>query len=162
MSEPIYDVKTFEPWNAVGYLIGHTRRAMLEELDRELAPLDLTAAQYIVISALSRAGNGATAAEFCKKMVYDPGAMTRLLDRLEQKGFVQRTRLPGDRRRVTLELTAEGAAAFPKMTAAVVRVLNHFLRDFDKNEVRQLEGFLRRMMANGASETEELVGSEHG
>jgi MarR family transcriptional regulator, multiple antibiotic resistance protein MarR len=148
MSAPIYDAETFEPWNGVGYLIGNTRRALLEELDRELAPLDFTAAQYIVISGLARQ-RGATAAEFCKGMVYDPGAMTRLLDRLEQKGFISRTRLPGDRRRVTLELTAEGRAAYPKITAAVVRVQNKFLQGFSKSEVHELEGFLRRMLANG-------------
>lgn len=156
----IYDAKTFEPWNALGFLIGHTRRAMLEEIDRELAPLDLTAAQYIIISALSRAET-ATAAEFCRGMVYDPGAMTRLLDRLELKGFVRRLRLPGDRRRITLELTDEGKALCPKMNSIVVRVLNRFLAGFSKKEVRELEEYLRRILANAklSSAIEEMEGN---
>jgi DNA-binding MarR family transcriptional regulator len=147
----IYDAKTFEPWNALGFLIGHTRRALLEEIDRGLAPLDLTAAQYIIISALAHAQT-ATAAEFCKGMVYDPGAMTRLLDRLELKGFIRRMRLPGDRRRVTLELTDEGKALCPKMNMVVVRVLNRFLDGFSKKEVRELEDFLRRILTNAKVE----------
>jgi DNA-binding MarR family transcriptional regulator len=150
MSE-IYDAKSFEPWNGLGFLIGHTRRAMLEELDRQLAPLDLTAAQYIIISVLARK-QGATAADFCKGLVYDPGAMTRLLDRLEQKGFVKRTRLPGDRRRVTLELTPEGKALCPKINSVVVGVLNRFLAGFSKKEAQELEGYLRRILVNAKDE----------
>jgi MarR family transcriptional regulator, multiple antibiotic resistance protein MarR len=155
----IYDAKTFEPRTALGYLIGHTRKAMLEEIDRELAPLDLTAAQYIIISALAHAQT-ATAADLCNGMVYDPGAMTRLLDRLELKGFVRRLRLPGDRRRVTLELTEEGKALCPRMNSVVVRVLNRFLTGFSKKEVRELEEFLRRILANSKTEMQKDKGKE--
>lgn len=160
MSEQIYDLKNYEPWKSIGYLIGHTRKALLEEMDRELAPLDVTGAQFIIISQLAR-GRATTAAEFCKGMVYDPGAMTRLLDRLEQKGLVNRSRLPGDRRRVTLELTDAGKALCPKMNAIVVRVLNHFLTGFSKSEVRELEGFLHRMLANANQESRLSAVSDH-
>jgi DNA-binding MarR family transcriptional regulator len=37
-------------------------------------------------------------------------ATTALIDRLERKGFVQRVRDPGDRRRVLVEMTEEGQA----------------------------------------------------
>jgi DNA-binding MarR family transcriptional regulator len=156
----IYDVKTFEPKNAIGYLIGHTRKALLEEIDRELAPLDLTAAQYIILSSLNHL-QIATAADLCSGMIYDPGAMTRLIDRLELKGFVRRQRQPGDRRRVNLELTDEGKALYPRMNAVVVRVLNRFLAGFTKKEVRELEQFLRRILTNAKLELPaELEGSQ--
>jgi DNA-binding MarR family transcriptional regulator len=148
----IYDPKTFEPRNALGYLVGHTRKVLLDELDRELAALELTTAQYVVISALARS-HAATASEFCKGMVYDPGAMTRLLDRLEQKGFVRRARLPGDRRRVTLELTPEGKAIYPKTIPVVVRAFNRLLKGFSKSEVRELEGFLKRILVNAGDKS---------
>jgi DNA-binding MarR family transcriptional regulator len=37
-------------------------------------------------------------------------ATTSLIDRLERKGYVRRVRDPGDRRRVLVEMTADGAA----------------------------------------------------
>jgi DNA-binding MarR family transcriptional regulator len=160
MPEQIYDVKTYDPWGSIGYLIGHTRKALLEEMDRQLAPLDVTGAQFIILSQLARA-RAATAADFCKGMLYDPGAMTRLLDRLEQKGLIRRSRLPGDRRRVTLELTDAGKALCPKMNAIVVRVLNHFLTGFSKAEVRELDGFLRRMLGNANQESRVPTMSSH-
>lgn len=81
-------------------------------------------------------------------MCYDPGAMTRMLDRLERKGFLQRTRVPGDRRTVQLELTASGKALRPKIAAALARVLNRLLTGFSKSEVQLLQDLLNRMQDN--------------
>jgi len=74
--------------------------------------------------------------------------MTRMIDRLEQKGLIQRTDHPDDRRRVGLELTAEGKTVYPKLKAAAMSVQNRFLRGFTKSDVRQLEILLQRMLAN--------------
>ena len=50
---------------------------------------------------------GLTAGELAVAVGLSPGAVTTVLDRLENRGFVKRTRDPADRRRVTLELTPE-------------------------------------------------------
>jgi DNA-binding MarR family transcriptional regulator len=84
----------------------------------------------------------------CKILIYDPGAMTRLLDRLEKKGVLRRVRAKGDRRTVRLELTAEGKRLYPRILEALVDVFNRLLRGFSKSEVRQLEVLLKRMVAN--------------
>jgi DNA-binding MarR family transcriptional regulator len=74
--------------------------------------------------------------------------MTRLIDRLESKGIVRRVRSPGDRRTIQLELTPSGKALHPKIIAAMVDVNNNLLRGFSQSEVSQLEGYLKRMLAN--------------
>lgn len=50
---------------------------------------------------------GLTAGELAVAVGLSPGAVTTVLDRLEERGFVTRTRDPEDRRRVTLRLTPE-------------------------------------------------------
>ena len=75
--------------------------------------------------------------------------MTRMIDRLERKKLVRRLRSPEDRRKITVELTREGEAVYPKLIHGAVRVLNRSLHGFSKAEVRQLEDFLQRMLANG-------------
>jgi DNA-binding MarR family transcriptional regulator len=50
---------------------------------------------------------GLTAGELAVAVGLSPGAVTTALDRLEERGFVTRTRDPADRRRVTLQLTPE-------------------------------------------------------
>jgi DNA-binding MarR family transcriptional regulator len=151
----IYDSESYQPRKGVGHLMSRVRAEMLAALDGELgaeqhlAPLGLSAAQFIVIANLASADTPKSASDLCKGISYDAGAMTRMLDRLESKGLIRRNRCPNDRRMVYLELTDEGRAAFPYMRDVSVRVLNRFLRGFTKAEARQLESFLMRMLENG-------------
>ena len=116
--------------------------------DKRLAPLEMSAAQYIIIANLAGPGEPKSAAELCKGISYDAGAMTRMLDRLESKGLIRRSRSAHDRRLMILELTDEGRAAYPRMREISMGVANRFLRGFTKAEARQLEGFLTRMLEN--------------
>src|SRR5215468_7608619 len=143
----IYDARTFEPQRSLGRLLGRVKAEMGEAIDRELAPFDISAAQFVILVGLAT-GEADSASGLCKGISYDPGAMTRMIDRLEQKGLIRRTDHPDDRRRVGLELTAEGRAVYPKLKAAAMSVQNRFLRGFTKSEVRQLETLLQKMLAN--------------
>lgn len=145
----IYDPRTFDPSTNVGRLMTMVKGALMEALDAELAPLDITAAQFVVLVKLADgAAASASASTLCKGFSYDPGAMTRMIDRLERKKLVRRIRSPQDRRKVIVELTGEGRAVYPQLIAGAVRVLNHFLHGFSTSEVLQLEGLLHRMLAN--------------
>jgi len=149
----IYEVETYQPASCVGQLIYRVRSAQMSALDVELAqdpdlaPLEISAAQYTIISVLTKCGVD-SAAQLCKDLSYDAGAMTRMIDRLEAKGLVNRRRCPEDRRLVRLELTEAGLAALPKLRECSVRVLNRLLRGFSPTEARQLEGFMVRMLKN--------------
>jgi DNA-binding MarR family transcriptional regulator len=50
---------------------------------------------------------GLTAGELAEAVGLSPGAVTTVLDRLEERGLVTRSRDPDDRRRVTLKMTPE-------------------------------------------------------
>src|ERR1041384_2339191 len=100
----IYRSASFRSRDSVGALIGLTRKALVEDFDRGPAPLVLNTAQALVLVFLvdERAG---TAAEVCKHLSHDPGAMTRLIDKLEAMGLVRRVRARDDRRSARLEIT---------------------------------------------------------
>ncbi len=147
MSSHNFDLRGFKPRETLGYLVGNLRRALLEAMEKEFAPHGLTAPQAIIMFQLAN-GDASHAAEFCRKLQYDPGAMTRLLDRLESKGFVRRVRSAKDRRNVRIELTAAGRATLPHIGSAAVEVFERFLHGFSKAESRQLFGYLKRMLAN--------------
>src|SRR5512140_359686 len=145
--QPIYAIETFRPSLGVGAFIGRARRTIVEAINQKLAPLDISHAQWVVVMLLGD-GAAATAAELCKILIYDPGAMTRLLDRLEKKGVLRRVRVKDDRRTVRLQLTAAGRRLYPRILEALVQEFNRLLRGFSKSEVRQLEDLLKRMVAN--------------
>lgn len=150
----VYSLDTYEPQRGLGHLIGRARTQLLAAIDTELArdeflgPLEVTSAQLIVIVNLAGRQCATSASELCKGISYDAGAMTRMLDRLEAKGLVRRTRSPDDRRLVNLELTGAGQAAYPRLREVSMRVLNRSLRDFTKDEARTLENLLQRLAHN--------------
>lgn len=159
----IYDLETYQPRKGMGYLINRVRAELLAALDKALAndeqltALGLSSAQFIVMAQLATTDTPKSASDLCKYISYDAGAMTRMLDRLENKGLIQRTRSSSDRRLVHLELTDEGRAAYPRMREISMNVANRSLRGFTRAEARQLEGFLERMLENARMEDEVCV-----
>jgi len=132
--------------------VGHMVRLLINSLNRsidaEMQPHDLTAMQWKPLLMI-KLGRGDTAAELARQNCSDTGAMTRMLDRLEGKGLLQRTRSELDRRVVHLELTPEGERAANVIPYGLSNVLNTHLAGFSASEVVQLKSMLRRMIANG-------------
>lgn len=147
LHKPIYDARSYDPQHSIGSLFGKVKGAIGAAFETELAPLDITAAQYVILMSLAH-GECNSASDLCKGISYDPGAMTRMLDRLERRGLVRRVPNPSDRRAFQLELTDEGRAVIPKLRLASMKVLNAMLEGFSAKEAQQLEGYLLRMLAN--------------
>ena len=133
---------------SVGYLMKLVLKGIAHAADKRLEPQGITHAQWAPLLILRRV-RASTVAELARELQTDPGAMTRLLDRLESKGFCRRHRSTDDRRVVNIELTAEGEIAAEKVPAELAQVLNEHLAGFSKTEWTQLKNFLERMIANG-------------
>src|SRR5580698_6841872 len=150
----VYSPDTYEPRRGLGHIIGRVRNQLLAAMDGELArdeflgPLEISSAQFIVLVNLAGLECATSASELCKGISYDAGAMTRMLDRLEAKGLVRRTRSPDDRRLVNLELTAAGEAAYPRLREISMQVMNRSLRDFTQDEAKTLQNLLQRLANN--------------
>src|SRR5206468_1378365 len=127
--------------------INRVRIELIDALDRELSKFDISAPQLIVLASVANK-EADSASGLCKSISYDPGAMTRMIDRLEQKGLVRRLPNAEDRRATNLEITTAGRALYPQLLAAKEAVAAQFLRGFSADEVRTLEGFLNRMLEN--------------
>jgi MarR family transcriptional regulator, multiple antibiotic resistance protein MarR len=147
-TEPPRGVPTPEQDLTVGHLMGRARASLLASLDAELAPFELSGMQFAVLKHLVD-GSARTAADLCRNMHYDTGAMTRILDRLEEKGLVRRERCREDRRVVFLRLPPQGRAQWPRLLAIGTRVLAEHLAGFSQTEIDALKDYLGRMIANG-------------
>lgn len=146
MSHP-YNSSNYTPDESVGYLLKRTGSTLAIAIDRALAEYEMTHAQLgIFLKLLHKQAN--TAADLARETMSDTGSMTRILDRLEEKGFIQRTRSSADRRVVQVELTPKGERLADTVSEVAMTVLNHHLRGFSLDEVEQLKGLLRRMIAN--------------
>jgi DNA-binding MarR family transcriptional regulator len=137
---------------SVGYLIKRVRAALTAAVDREMASWDISHDQWGVLLLLS-SNKGDTAAELSREAGVDTGSMTRMLDRIEAKGLVVRTRSADDRRVVRLALSPAGRTVCDHMPAVMVSVLNRHLAGFSEAELETLKTFLRRMLSNAALPT---------
>jgi DNA-binding MarR family transcriptional regulator len=142
-----YTTKNYSPEESIGYLLKRAGMQLALTVDRELAEYDMTHAQLQIVFKLLH-GHANTAADLARELMCDTGATTRMLDRLEEKGFVSRTRSSADRRVVQVALTAKGLELAGRMTEVAVKALNHHLRGFTSQEIMQFKDFLRRMIAN--------------
>jgi len=132
---------------SIGFLQRQLRIAIERAIDAEMAEHDLTSVQWGPLLMIDR-GLGTTAADLARAASVDTGAMTRMLDRLEAKDLIRRTRSAEDRRVVLLELTAEGRRICRRIPYGLSRVLNSLLRGFTAEELATFKALTRRMLAN--------------
>ena len=137
---------------SLGYFLSTARNVLAGRIDRAVSPLGLTSSQIGVILLLwfERAK---TPNEMSRMLSYDTGSMTRMLDRLEKKGFLVRQRSQSDRRVVELALTGQGREAAQQLPALVAAVMTEQLRGFAPEEVATLIGLLQRFIANDGTTT---------
>ncbi len=152
-SRPIayYTGETYAVDDSYGYLVRRLHASLQRHMERRVQSLDLTALQWGPLLLIAQ-GKGDTAAALARALDIDTGAVTRMIDRLERKGLVQRRRSTHDRRLVHLALTAEGKHAIGLVPFAIAEVLNLHLAGFSDREVRQLKRFLSRMIDNGSAQ----------
>ncbi len=135
---------------SVGQLMSCARASLLHRLDGELERFGLNSTHFLVLKHLGE-GAARSAADLCRLNRYDTGAMTRILDRLEEKGLVRRERGREDRRVVFLRLAPAGRALLPRLLAAGTRVIEAHLAGFTAAEIEAFKGYLHRMIDNGHS-----------
>lgn len=95
-----------------------------EEMQRGMAellkPKDLSLAQYNVLRILRGAGpEGATCGDVGNNLVRHDPDVTRLMDRLEKRGLIDRARDTKDRRVVRTRITKAGAAVLAELDGPV-------------------------------------------
>lgn len=146
-TEAYYTAENYASEDSVGYLIAGLRTRMHRTLDAELGKLGFTAAQWPILRAVAK-DKTPIAAELCRKLNYDTGSMTRMLNRLEEKGVIVREPSNEDRRVVRLRMTPAGRRVYPKLRDTVVKLLNQMLGDIPADEVRHALALLGRMQSN--------------
>ena len=90
---------------AFGFLINDVTRMLRKIFDRRAVRFELTRAQWRALKRISY-NEGMRQAELAEQLEMEPIAIGRVIDRLENAGFVERRADPTDRRAWRLHLTA--------------------------------------------------------
>ncbi|SPL99866.1 Transcriptional regulator, MarR family [[Actinomadura] parvosata subsp. kistnae] len=132
-----------EAWQ--GFLYVHDR--IWREIEAGLAPLNVTMAEYSVLALLAQAGRaGMRMSELAKRRVMSTGGFTRLADRLERRGLIERRRAEEDGRGYVAVLTAEGRNLLRKAWRRQYDDLRRtFLDRLDEDDLRDLARIWSRL-----------------
>ena len=104
-----------------GFILNDVARLLRTAFDRRVKSLGLTRSQWWVLNHLFR-NDGATQSELADILEIEKATLGRLLDRLEQKGWIQRQADAGDRRAKRVFLTDEVEPALKAMRAAAAEL----------------------------------------
>lgn len=95
-----------------GYLLRMVSNAVSQEFARSVAGEGVTVAEWVVLRSLYNSESVAPSA-LARKMGMTKGAISKLSDRLMDKGLIERTGNPEDKRGHSLSLSAAGAKKVP-------------------------------------------------
>lgn len=110
-----------------------------------LRPLGLTYTQYLVFLVLWEK-DGIPVGELCERLMLDNGTVSPLLKKLEQAGYLERTRSAGDDRIVVVTLTEAGRALQEQAKDVPVKVAGCIA--LPKEDAQSLYALLYELLDN--------------
>lgn len=127
-------------------LIRQVREGLMHQLERELTAIgvELNYSQYLVLKLLAKYGSQ-TPGDLSRCLEHNAGAMTRLLDRLEDKGCVRRQPHAEDRRALRIDLTEAGQALWQTISRCSERMQSTAVRDLAEPDRVVLFDLLKRV-----------------
>lgn len=111
-----------EPFLPLIRTLAQTYQAFEQFSAAHIRRMGLTPPQFDVVATLGNTP-GMSCKELSEKTLITKGTLTGVLDRLEEKGLVQRAALPQDRRSVFVTLTDAGEALFAVVFPAHLRYM---------------------------------------
>lgn len=131
----------------VGYWLRFVSNHVSQGFSRKVEELGATVAEWVLMRTLLDAG-AAAPSRLAEAMGATRGTVTKLADRLIEKGLVVRIPDPGDGRAQILSLTPTGRALVPKLAAAADRndgeCFGHLSEEERAHLVRILRGVVER------------------
>ena len=112
------------------------------------AGFDLTPVQYAALATI-KANAGLDQVTLAGLIAYDRTTITGVVDRLVQKGLVERRASSRDRRARELEITDEGRRTLRRITPAVESAQQDALRGLSAKEGEDLMRLLQKAIAAG-------------
>ena len=132
----------------IGPLLGRCGHLVRERMDARLAPYGVTPAQIRVLMYLSRHGGSAPQRDVTDHLRVKPSTANGILDRMVEKGLVERSVSETDARSRHISLTEKGREQ-PEAFRQVSRETETLMRSgLTEEEQESLLGLLKRVLIN--------------
>lgn len=135
--------------NAIGFWIHRVYQASRNELYRVFREHgeEVTPEQWAVLIRLWER-DGCTQSELSDATFRDRPTMSRILDGMQQRGWLERHTDPQDARARNVYLTRKGRDLKKKLVPVAERLVERMLAGIDERSVRETRAALRKMFEN--------------
>jgi MarR family transcriptional regulator for hemolysin len=127
--------------------IAETAHAMRKAFDRRAIGLGVTRAQWKVLFRLTRQP-GMRQIELADLLDVEPITLTRIIDRLQEAGLVERSADPADRRAWRLHVTAKAQPLVEKLRGIADEMTADTFYGIDPGEIEITRRVLERLREN--------------
>ncbi len=133
----------------IGFLVHDVSRLRRTAFDQRMRPLHITRSQWWVLTNVSRHGDkGITQTELAGILDLGKVAVGGLIDRLEARGYVERSADSGDRRVKRIFLTRKGKVILDRMIAVALEMNEKIMRGISVKRQHELAVTLHDIKRN--------------
>ncbi len=137
-----YDFK-----QSIGYSVAMTNRVLRKALDAELGRYGITFSQWQVLAGLALEGE-ASQVRLAELIGVEGPTLVRILDRMEQKGWIRRRVSSRDRRQKIISPTGKVEGVWKMMTECAHGVRNGAVKGISSKEIANLQRILKKIREN--------------
>jgi MarR family transcriptional regulator for hemolysin len=137
------------PMETLPFEIGETAHALRKAFDRRAVGLGVTRAQWKVLFKLERTP-GLRQIELADLLDIEPITLSRIVDRLEEAGLVERASDPADRRAWRLHVTRKAQPLIEKLHSVADEMIAEAFAGIDTRHIEITRAVLGRVRENTA------------
>lgn len=137
----------------IGYLLSDSGRLLRKTFDERVRSLGLTAVQARLLLCLVKFPDH-NQAFYAERIEVEPITLTRIVDRMEDSGWVERVFDPNDRRARLLHLTDKSREIVEQLRVIVAALVEDMAEGLTAQEQDLLSRLLEKVSANLTAERE--------
>lgn len=132
------------------YLITGIFQQINSQIEAVLQGFDLSLAKFNVLMVVKHQGgkNGLSQVEICKKLLVTPANITKMIDRLEKDGLLERILQAKDRRSNIIKITDKGVTLLDEAWVKYEEKINQLSSFLEKNKIAEFNTTLEEWYKN--------------
>lgn len=137
--------KENSPETAV-YALARVYSHIEKEISHQLRPFNLTPAKFNAMMVIKHIGKegGLSQIDIGRRLIVTASNMTRLLDKLDKEGYIERLTRKGDRRVHLIKISEKGSDILDEVWPGYYRKITAIANLLGKDDLKQVSSLLRQ------------------
>lgn len=145
----------------LGFLLHDAARLMRRTFEKNAGRYGLSSAQWRLLVRVFKE-EGVAQARLAELLEIEPISVSRLIDRMEEAGWIERRPDPTDRRVRNIYLTDKSRPIFGDMRAVADKVFEHALQGLDVEQRRATINGLKTIVSNLSDDDPQAAAASPG